>query len=108
MSNPIQPTSMTVMVNKPLTKKQKVAIAAGATVATVALGSAVAAYAVGRKTPNAKFFGKLKAGYSKIFSELAELTKAGWKKLTGLFKGGKKVAEETVKEAPKALPTGNA
>ena len=52
---------------KSLTKKQKVAIAASSAIAVAAAGSAIAAFAVGKKVnPDAKFLATLKNGYVKM------------------------------------------
>ena len=94
MSNTIQPITPAPVAKKPLTKKQKAAIATGAVVTTVALGSAVAAYALGRNAEGTKLLGKLKEGYKAMPGKIAELATGAWHKLTGLFKkGGEEVAD---------------
>ena len=99
MSNTIQPITPAPVAKKPLTKKQKAAIATGAVATTVALGSAVAAYALGKSAYKAaemdsKFFEKIKTGYEGMYVIGKYLISEGWHKLTGLFKkGGEKVAD---------------
>ena len=104
MSNTIQPITPAPVAKKPLTKKQKAAIATGAVATTVALGSAVAAYALGKSAYKAagmdsKFFEKIKAGYEIIYAVGKSLISEGWHKLTGLFKKGSEEVADVVTDA---------